>query len=167
MPLRSGAAEPASLSKSVPAALPEPSKSDFRPAEVSESGTIKIPNAPATQPETGSPSQPAPAQAALRAAFTATERVWVSIKSDGARAFSGTMEARESKQFDADRKISVLVGNAGGLQIKLNGKPVGSIGPPGQIQLLVLTSRGAHIVPRTPPISGDSPAPAEAAVERP
>ena len=116
---------------------------------------------------TGAVSQPAPTQAALRAAFTATEPVWVSVKSDGTRAYSGTLEARERKEFDAARKMTVLVGNAGGVEITLNGKPVGPIGAPGQIRLLVLTPNGAHVVPRTPPISEDSPAPAAAAVARP
>jgi hypothetical protein len=42
------------------------------------------------------------------------------------------------------------VGNAGGLGISINGRPVGPIGTRGEVQLLELTpTGGARIVPRT------------------
>jgi cytoskeleton protein RodZ len=91
---------------------------------------------------------------AMRVAFTASEPVWVSIKSDGERAYTGTLEGE--RQFDAARKMTVLVGNAGSLAVSLNGNPVGPIGPRGEIRLLVLTPKGGHVVPRTPPTSEDS-----------
>ncbi len=105
----------------------------------------------------------------MRVAFTASEPVWVSIKSDGTRAYTGTIEGQESKQFDAARKMTVLVGNAGALAISLNGKQVGPIGPRGEIRLLILTPQGAHVVPRTPPTpspTSDAP-PSAADAERP
>ena len=102
-------------------------------------------------------------------AFTATVSVWVSIKSDGNRAYTGMLEVRQRRQFNAARKMTVLVGNAGSLQISLNGKPVGPIGPRGEIRLLVLTPQGAHVVPRTPPTSppsSEDPTAPGAAAER-
>jgi cytoskeletal protein RodZ len=86
---------------------------------------------------------------AVRAAFTATEPVWLSIKSDGTETYRGILEERQGKQFDASRRMTVLVGNAGGLEVSLNGRPVGPIGKHGQVELLLLTPDGAHIVPRT------------------
>jgi hypothetical protein len=86
----------------------------------------------------------------MRVAFSASEPVWVSIRSDGARTYTGTIGGQESKEFGASRRMTVLVGNAGALEISLNGKQVGPIGPRGEIRLLVLTPRGAHVVPRTP-----------------
>jgi cytoskeleton protein RodZ len=171
----SRAAEPASLKPSVPAESAESTKAEslktyFVPAEVSDNGTIRVPGRP---PEPASPRETAGKTEvfplAMRVAFTASEPVWVSIRSDGTRAYTGTIEGQESRQFDASRKMTVLVGNAGALQILLNGKHVGPIGPRGEIRLLVLTPHGAHVVPRTPPTpssTSDVPdAPAEA--ERP
>jgi cytoskeleton protein RodZ len=168
-------AEPASLKPSVPTESVESTKAEslktsFIPAEVADNGTIRVPGRP---PEPASPREtagkPEAFPVAMRVAFTASEPVWVSIKSDGTRAYTGTIEGQESKQFDASRKMTVLVGNAGALQISLNGKHVGPIGPRGEIRLLVLTPHGAHVVPRTPPTpssTSDVPdAPAEA--ERP
>jgi cytoskeleton protein RodZ len=149
-------AEPASLKPGAPTPA-EPPKSEFRAAEVTESGTIRIPAEAGRSPDPPKPSEPAAKPrgfpVAMRVAFTASEPVWVSIKSDGTRAYTGTIEGQQSKQFDASRKMTVLVGNAGALEISLNGKQVGPIGPRGEIRLLVLTPQGAHVVPRTPPTS--------------
>jgi len=139
-----------------PAPAPEVSKPEFRPAVVSEDGTIAVPapSQPAVPPEAG----PTPETAgALRVAFTATEPVWVSIKSDGARAYSGTIDSQQSKQFDAARKMIVLVGNAGALKISLNGKPVGPFGSQGEIRLLMFTPEGAQVIQRTSPSPPPTP----------
>ena len=155
-------AQPAELKPSVPAApAPEAPKPEFRPAVVSDNGTITVPPI-SGQPVPSEPSAPHEAAGALRVAFTATEPVWVSIKSDGTRAYSGVIDSQQSKQFDAARKMIVLVGNAGALQISLNGKPVGPFGSQGEIRLLMFTPTGARVIQRTlpspPPTPGDSTA---------
>jgi hypothetical protein len=143
----------------------ETAKAEFRPAEVSDSGTIRVP-----EPAAPKPSVPIPtavteptnvSAAAMRVALKASEPVWVSIKSDGTHTFSGTLEGQQTREFDASKRMTVLVGNAGSLDISLNGKPIGPIGGKGEIQLLVLTPSGAHVVPRTPRTSDDSTAPTE------
>jgi len=144
---------------SVPAndAVPSPpAKPEFRPAEISESGAIHVPPAP-VQPSV-LPGQPPANTALMQVAFTATEPVWVSVRSDGARAYSGTLEGRQSREFGASKKMTVLTGNAGALEISLNGKPVGPLGPRGEIRLIELTPRGAHVVSRTPPPTVEDPA---------
>jgi cytoskeleton protein RodZ len=138
-----------------PAPARETQKTDFRPAEVSNTGTIRVPartapERPAALPATADADKGV-SDSPLRVAFTASEPVWVSIKSDGTHAYTGTFEGQ--RRFDAARKMTVLVGNAGSLAVSLNGNPVGPIGPRGEIRLLVLTPEGAHVVPRTPPTS--------------
>jgi hypothetical protein len=93
----------------------------------------------------------------MRVIFTATEPVCFSIKSDGSYAYSGILGIQQSKEIDAAIQVMVLVGNAGGLDISINGTPVGPIGARGEVQLLELTPRGARIVPRT-----ETPLPASA-----
>jgi len=85
---------------------------------------------------------------AMRVAFNATEPVWLSVKSDGTETYRGTLEGRQ--EFGASNRMIVLVGNAGGLGVLLNGRPVGPIGRHGEVRLLVLTPNGASVVPRTP-----------------
>jgi cytoskeletal protein RodZ len=93
----------------------------------------------------------------MRVAFTATEPVWLSVKSDGANAYSGTLGGQESKEFDASSKMTVLIGNAGGLEVSLNGKPVRPIGARGEVLRLILTPHAVYVVPRTSPTSRPTP----------
>ena len=146
---------PKAVAPAAPA--PEAAKAEFQPAVVSDNGTITVPPVP-RRPV---PNEPTPARensGALRVAFTATEPVWVSIKSDGEHAYSGTIDSRQSKQFDAARKMTVLVGNVGALRFSLNGKPVGPFGSPGEVRLLMFTPDGAHIIQRTSPSPPPTPA---------
>jgi hypothetical protein len=55
------------------------------------------------------------------------------------------LDANQTKTVDMSGKMVVLVGNAGGLDIALNGKPVGPIGPHGETRLVNLTPDGAQI----------------------
>ncbi len=53
--------------------------------------------------------------------------------------------------MEASEKIRLLIGNAGGLDVSLNGKPIGPIGPRGQVRIVELTPNGFQIVQRKPP----------------
>jgi hypothetical protein len=88
-------------------------------------------------------------------AFTATEPVWVSVKCDGAPSYTGTLEGPETKTFDAVNVVTVLIGNAGGLAISLNGSPIHPVGARGEVELLELTPGGARRIHR--PAATSSP----------
>jgi cytoskeleton protein RodZ len=85
----------------------------------------------------------------MRVAFSATEPVWISIDSDGNHVYSGTLAGQERKELEASDKMIALIGNAGGLEVQLNGKPIGSLGQHGQVRWLELNSTGAHLVNRS------------------
>jgi cytoskeletal protein RodZ len=88
---------------------------------------------------------------ALRVGFAASEPVWLSIKSDGRLAYTGTLDAQQSQQFEASSTILVLVGNAGGIEISLNGKPIGPLGRHAEVRLLQLSAEGVRVLQHTPP----------------
>jgi cytoskeleton protein RodZ len=113
---------------------------------------------PATRPsEPGGASESAPAQpnpnAAVRLEVTAEETVWVLARSDGKLAFSGTMEAHQTRTVDAIKSVLLRLGSAGGVSITLNGKPIPSVGPKGQPRTVQFTSGGFQIVPAAKPLS--------------
>ena len=143
------------LSSSKQAAEPSESpQSVFRPAVIADSGTVSTLRRSAGVREL----TPVPDSARLmRVAFTATEPVWLSVKSDGANAYSGTLGGQESKEFDASSMMTVLIGNAGGLEVTLNGKPVRPIGARGEVLRLILTPHAVYIVPQTSPASRPTP----------
>lgn len=100
-------------------------------------------------------SKPAPNNEAARAAnpnapvrvqLTADEPVWVLVRADGKYVFSGTLDTNQSRSVDANDSVTLRLGNAGGITITLNGKPIGAVGPKGQVREIQLTSGGFHIV---------------------
>jgi len=99
-----------------------------------------------------------PPGAPVRAVFTMTEPVWISVSCDGKPTYTGTVLERESRSFEASAAVTVLIGNAGGVTITLNGQPVGPVGAHGEIQFLELTPNGTHRLPHSkkPPQAEDS-----------
>jgi cytoskeleton protein RodZ len=118
------------------------------------------PPSPAPNPSTADPSPsiapptPAPPPGGVdgktHVLFTAKEAVWVSIQCDGNPVFNGMLDANQTKTVDMSGKMVVLVGNAGGLDIAMNGKTVGPIGPTGEVRVVNLTPNGAQISRRKP-----------------
>jgi len=105
---------------------------------------------PALVPSASSRSSSEPgAKGAMRVVFTATEPVWVSIQSDGNPVYTGILEQQHNKELDASSRMTAVVGNAGGLEVSLNGKAIGPIGQHGEVRVVELTPAGAHITQRT------------------
>ncbi len=106
---------------------------------------------PASAPQTAPPPAPADSAAAVRVGLSADEKTWVSISSDGKNVFADALQPHQTKMVEAAGKVRLLVGNAGGVEISLNGKPIGPIGPKGQVRIVELTPAGFQIVSRNPP----------------
>lgn len=108
-----------------------------------------IPQAPAPRVAQGDPN------AAVRVEVTAAEPVWVMARADGKVLFSGTIEANQSRTVEATESVLLRLGNAGGVNITLNGKPIGQVGPKGQVRTIQLTSGGFQIVSAKVPVALD------------
>ena len=64
----------------------------------------------------------------------AKEPTWLSITAGGRRIFEGVLEANQTKAVEGVESARLRVGNAGGLEVFLHGKPVGSLGVEGQVK---------------------------------
>lgn len=60
---------------------------------------------------------------------TATAQVWFSIVMDGGPSETGTLDSGAVKTWRAMKTFKVSLGNAGGLDLTLNDKPIGTLGP--------------------------------------
>jgi cytoskeleton protein RodZ len=99
---------------------------------------------PAPSPQTAiAPPNP---NATVRVGIVADEAVWVRADVNGKLQFSTTLQPHESRNIDADGEVTLRLGNAGGATLTLNGKPVGPVGPKGQIRTVQFTSGGFQIV---------------------
>ena len=85
---------------------------------------------------------------------SATEKTWISITSDGKQIFSGTLEPSQTKTLTGHEVARMKVGNAGGLEVRWNGKPIGPIGPRGKVRVVLFTPENFQIIEPTPPASG-------------
>ncbi len=134
-------------------AAPEPAAAASVPLH--QAAAQPAPAPPAAAPAaTATAAQPeANPNAAVRVELTAAEPTWVSVKSDDRYLFSGLLEANQSRVVDANTTVLLVIGNAGGVSIQLNGKPIGSVGPKGQVRNIQLTSGGFEIVPPKPAVS--------------
>jgi len=134
---------------------PQPAAAAARPSE-SAAQTLEQ-TAQRSESTVAAPTAAPPAVGAapVRVEMTAAEPVWMEIKSDGKTMFSGILGANQSRTVDANSKVMLVLGNAGGVSISLNGKPIGSVGAKGQVRNVQLTSGGFEIVPPKPAVSLD------------
>ena len=82
--------------------------------------------------------------------LSATETTWLSITSEGKNIFSGVLAPSETKTLRASDVAKMKVGNAGGIDVRWNGKAIGPIGQRGQVRVVLFTPEGYQILPPTP-----------------
>jgi cytoskeleton protein RodZ len=78
--------------------------------------------------------------------LAATQQVWLSITSGGKEIFSGILQPGETKTLSGLEAARMKVGNAGGIEVQWNGKPVGPLGASGEVRTVVLTPDDAQIL---------------------
>ncbi len=78
--------------------------------------------------------------------LSATEETWLSITSDGKQIFSGILQPSQTKTLTGLDVAKMKVGNAGGLEVRWNGKEIGPIGPRGQVRVVLFTPENFQIL---------------------
>lgn len=155
---------PATAPQPPPVESPQAAPTGQEPAPASAppaSGPGEQPQAAEQQPATQPPAtQPPPSGApaaenagSVHVMITAQEPTWVSARSDGRVVYSGTLQTNEKKDLAAVDQVRLVVGNAGGINIELNGKPVPPLGPRGQVRVVQFSPGGVQIVPPPKPLA--------------
>jgi cytoskeletal protein RodZ len=97
------------------------------------------------------PSLPVPATTSVPEKKTfslqlkAVEETWVSLQVDDQSEKEMTFKAGEGISVQASNRIRIIIGNAGGLDLILNGKPLDKFGKPGEVLTLLFTSQGVEV----------------------
>jgi transcriptional regulator with XRE-family HTH domain len=105
-----------------PMALPSSSKSTIETASIPPSNPVAAPSSIAKS-----------TSSAFLLEIIGKEKCWVSINSDGASVFSRTMQSGEVQSFNAEQRLFLILGNAGGVLIKINGKTAKPLGKSGEV----------------------------------
>jgi cytoskeletal protein RodZ len=134
-----------------------PTPVSANPAEEAPAQSEPVKAAPAASVAPVADAPPLKASGAVKVEITTSdEPVWVLARTDGKYAFSGTLEANQTRTVEADGIVLLRIGNAGGVAITVNGKPIPAVGPKGQVRTVQLTSGGFQIVaPPKPSVAPD------------
>lgn len=85
-----------------------------------------------TPSKSSGPVAMAPGEVNVR--LSAVESTWVSVHNDaGDQLFEGLVSADGVKTWSAKKKLKLIVGNAGGVRLRVNGKDVGKPGSEGDV----------------------------------
>src|SRR5262249_30270104 len=119
------------LPRTQPAAPPIESPAGAQPA-----------NAPSASIPTGLPA-PEPKEergGALRLEFEVVQKCWVSVSRDGNRVLVKMLEPGDDLSFEAEENFYVILGNAGGVRLKINGKRAKPPGNSGEVVKLMISA---------------------------
>jgi len=95
----------------------------------------------------------------VQVALAATEHVWVRVSTDGTTAFEGMFAPGQALNWEAKELLIVEASNGAGLTASYNGRPVGVLGPRGQIVARAWTPAGEIALPPTPTAPAPIPSP--------
>ncbi len=95
--------------------------------------------APPVQVLSPAPSPPTPEE--VRVALEAEDVSWVRVVVDGRRVFEGFLRTGERREWSGRSRIHVVLGNAGGVRVEVNGRDLGRLGGRGEVVRRTFTVR--------------------------
>ncbi len=93
------------------------------PHSANDPKLISVPATASTPPEI-KPVVAQPPASAFSLALKTKEESWVQVKADGKVLMEGVLAPNSSKSFDANKEIVIKLGNAPGVELAYNGKPL-------------------------------------------
>jgi len=118
---------------------------------VSDPSALKVLGELAKKPE---PVAPAGTEGStpLELTVEASNPVWVSVSAGESTLFSGLMNPSESKKFSLEAPLKVILGNAGGVRLQVNGQVFSSLGKTGERKTLEISGANyqQYLRPKTP-----------------
>ena len=109
-----------------------------------------------------------PAPSAVVVGLLVRKRAWVEARVDGSTVLNRVMEEGETQRLDGRETVTLSLGNAGGIEYTVNGRPGAALGRDGEVRRnVVITAEGvaaSPLVARSPRPRRPSPSP-EAAPE--
>ena len=132
-----------------PAAPTQPTASPEAAPEPT-SPPIEASAPPSQAPAQASTTEPSAATASgtperLSLNLSAVEQTWISLAAEGKTVFTGVLAKGETKTLEGAEQARLVVGNAGGLEVRWNGKVIEPIGPRGHIREVVFTRANYRI----------------------
>jgi cytoskeleton protein RodZ len=103
---------------------PQPAQTPAASAQVATPSSETLPKANEAAVVSDPSSSSQPAAASFNLAVKTKEESWVQVKSDGKVLLEGVLPANTNKTFDASKELIIKLGNAAGVELAYNGKPL-------------------------------------------
>jgi cytoskeletal protein RodZ len=111
---------------------PDPSVAATSAPAPSPSGATS--SSPTSSDPASSPTGPsAPVPGGVVVVVTATGTSWISGSEGATQVFQGTLQPGESQEFTDPEEVRVVIGNAGAVELTVNGRDLGSPGGDGEV----------------------------------
>jgi len=137
-PIPTPAAEPAESAPAPPPVAAEPLKRP--PSTQPSAGASERPAAPpsVTAPSVSAPVPPSPSTAQsivspYRLVARTTETTWMRVRTEDGRTSEETIPANEVREWVSNGPFVLTIGNAGGVSLELNGRPIPRLGASGAV----------------------------------
>jgi len=123
--------EPPLVTTSAPSSEPPAANTEETPAPEAVAITDRSPAS-----EAAAPVEPVVIELEVR------EASWFRLSSDGALIVVGeVLPAGTSRRYTANNSMDVGIGNAAGVEFRVNGQPVSSLGRSGEVRTLAITAK--------------------------
>jgi cytoskeleton protein RodZ len=117
---------------------------------------VTLPTDRVYPPPTPSVAPAAAPAAALVLAIQVRQNCWVAVEADGVRVLDRVLAEGEIHTLNAKKEIVLSVGNAGGVAIKLNGRPGVALGREGEVRRnIVITPQSLPSLVESQPTARD------------
>jgi hypothetical protein len=125
----SHAAAPSALEPTAPAGQPvKPA-----PPAAAVPDPARLGSTPTPSPAPTAPAKGLPAAGSQRLLIRAVELSWIRVQTDDGRVVEELLPAGASREWATERRFVVSIGNAGGVEVTLNGKVLPPLGGKGAV----------------------------------
>jgi len=94
---------------------------------------LPTPTVPPTLTPTPRPTATPEVVTRIAVEIRADQRSWLRVTVDDVMVLEGTLEPGQSRAWEANASLRILTGNAGGIEMILNGESLGKMGTVGQV----------------------------------
>jgi cytoskeleton protein RodZ len=131
---------------------PTPTEGSGSPTPTSDLLTLPITTTQPTPTTTPTPRPTATPEATAGISLTlqTTQRTWLKVTTDGNVVMQELVESGQTRGWPANQQVSVLTGNAAGVQLRINGQDLGVMGGVGQVLERIWAVDQGKIVETTP-----------------
>ena len=148
--------EPVAPAAAAPAETPsQPTDEPTGTPTETPAGSAPTPTAVPAQPTAAPPAAPV-GEGQVSVELTATESVWVQVWSEGKTVFSGTLQKDQTRAIPVGPTGRLVTGNAAAVEVRVNGKPVGPLGPKGQVRSVLFNGESYEIVAPKPKVPAET-----------